>query len=53
MSLFEGVLGSGNPLDLQVTAHMVLLENQLDFQIDARPAAHPGARPRGCAGAAP
>src|ERR1017187_3220523 len=44
VSLFEGVLGAGNALDLEVTAGMVFLENRLDLQIDARPAADP--RPR-------
>jgi len=38
MSLVEGLFGSGNALDFQVTARRVLLENELDFPIDGRPA---------------
>ena len=46
MSLLEGVLGSGDTLDLEITAGVVVLENQFDFQINARGAAHPRARPQ-------
>jgi hypothetical protein len=36
--------GTWNALDLEVTAHVVVLENQLDLKINTRPTAHPGPR---------
>src|SRR5665213_1001095 len=40
--LFESVLGTRHAFDLQVSAYAVLLEDHLDFQVEARPTADPG-----------
>lgn len=41
LGLLENVLWPRHPLDLEVTANTMLLEDQFDLQIDAGGAAHP------------